>query len=285
MNCELSSFDNYLDAFLENVKNVIACEKKELDKLKIDKHLENNISCELKKILGKVGLRCLLLEFQVFNKLNNIEEYDDKEKIKYYREMIWENKSYCQLIFNAYPEMKLIFKNMLESQIIFVTDSEKCPFTDKDYKKYSVLQFERSPLYVRQLPKEAVVEICINYANYLKNSVLENLFQTDHLDDFSELKKVINKTYEHCVCNKEPFSLYICLIRTLQWLNLLGTNDSYYSDKSILMQYMFREKLKDDADKKKNIWNLNKYTQEFVSWDKNKKNLELGNDNDFVRDV
>ena len=177
------------------------------------------------------------------------------------------------------------YKGSKKLRIIFVTDSEKCPFTDKDYKKYSVLQFERSPLYVRQLPKEAVVEICINYANYLKNSVLENLFQTDHLDDFSELKKVINKTYEHCVCNKEPFSLYICLIRTLQWLNLLGTNDSYYSDKSILMQYMFREKLKDDADKKKNIWNLNKYTQEFVSWDKNKKNLELGNDNDFVRDV
>lgn len=119
---EYNFFDEYFDICFEKIENVFDIDKNKLDKIQIEKELLENILSEIKKILWKISSRCLLLEFQVFNKVNRMNENSIEENMKYYKKVLRENKDYCKSIFQIYPGMELICKNMVKKQMLFVMD-------------------------------------------------------------------------------------------------------------------------------------------------------------------
>lgn len=183
----------------------------------------------------------------------------------------------------------LPLKRYNKLRIIFVTDEGQRIFQEEKsesvHKSCLVTQYAQSPLKVEPLSKDTIIEICINYASYLKASVTEKLYQSDETNDFSELVMEIDKTYEQCLRNKENLVLYICLIRTLQWLRLLDSNAGSFSDQNILLTYMTRDKLTDDLRERANMWDIGKYTKDFYERDKNRKNQDLRGMDGFMREM
>ena len=87
-------FESFYDIFLDDLKNELSdnCISNEY---LIDGKIQKNIMDEIRKVVRNVGLRCLVLEFQVWSKVNKIEGNNIREEAEYYKKKLDEDRNYC----------------------------------------------------------------------------------------------------------------------------------------------------------------------------------------------
>lgn len=108
-------FDGFYNVFLDDLEKELS-DKKNFSEYLASKKIHENIMDEIRKAIRNVGLRCLILEFQVWSKVNKVEGNNIREKAEYYKEKLAEDRNYCELILTIYPEIKPICQKIIQAQ-------------------------------------------------------------------------------------------------------------------------------------------------------------------------
>lgn len=127
---EYNFFDSFYDMFLDVHKNELS--DNIFSEYLANKKIQENIMDEIRKVIRNVGLRCLVLEFQVWNRVNKIEGKNIREKAERYRKKLAEDKNYCESIIAIYPEIKMICQKMIQAQKRNIIDLFQKFEKDKD---------------------------------------------------------------------------------------------------------------------------------------------------------
>lgn len=113
---EYNYFDGFYDVFLDDLKKELSENNSNFNRYLVSKKIQENIMDEIRKAIRNVGLRCLVLEFQVWNKVNKIEGNNIREKAEYYKKKLAEDRNYCESILAIYPEIEPICQKLIQNQ-------------------------------------------------------------------------------------------------------------------------------------------------------------------------
>lgn len=113
---EYNYFDGFYDVFLDDLKRELSDNNSNFSEYLVSKKVQENIMDEIRKTIRNVGLRCLILEFQVWSKVNKIEGNNIREKAEYYKKKLVEDRNYCESILAIYPEIKPICQKIVQTQ-------------------------------------------------------------------------------------------------------------------------------------------------------------------------
>lgn len=129
---EYNYFDGFYDVFLDDLKRELSDNNSNFSEYLVSKKVQENIMDEIRKTIRNVGLRCLILEFQVWSKVNKIEGNNIREKAEYYKKKLVEDRNYCESILAIYPEIKPICQKIVQTQKKNIIDLFQKFEQDKD---------------------------------------------------------------------------------------------------------------------------------------------------------
>lgn len=280
-------FGTHYNYFMNEIEKSLDIDNKEWEIKTLGLVDKKDIQKEIVKILSQIGMRCFLLEFQILEQAGKLGNKNIKEKWNYYLGSVFTNNKYLDSVFEVYPELKRIYKNMIERQTDFVLEmlwrleKDKVKIENKllggtTFEKIEKIQIGKGDLHCGG---KSVMELQLNCGMtifYKPHSMLNDTIFYDFINriegkknDFCNIYRYLNcglygwaKKVKYQECNSERhlrnFYERIGIMAGISYI--LGSHDFHYQNLIAHKEYPVLVDLENMFQTDEEIFNIGECT-------------------------